>query len=326
MRSSRDFQSRASSKRRVLCLPTCYVRFKEPYTDQEAYEEQEPYTDEERYTKQVPYTEQEAYEENEPYTVTEYQNVQVAEKRTKRRGLLRKKKTYTVQVTKSVPVQVQRLRPVTRHREVTRYRAEERTRPVTRYRAVTRQRDVTRCRTATRTVDRTVEYVLPVEDFHQAALEEILAEVRASFRARASVRAPADVVRPEDSVSQVAASHAGDSGVEAADDDSWSFISSGQGRGPNCFLPDALFQVSASGEAGGHEDSYFLHARHLAPGSKVRAADGRTLQVTHVLEHQVSEVLELTSGDFTAPLRISPFHRVVTPGNGEVQAGSFPKP
>ncbi|CAE7929043.1 unnamed protein product, partial [Symbiodinium sp. KB8] len=111
-------------------------QFKEPYTDQEAYEEQEPYSDEERYTKQVPYTEQEAYEENEPYTVTEYQNVQVAEKRTKRRGLLRKKKTYTVQVTKSVPVQVQRLR----------------------YRAVTRQRDVTRCRTATRTVDRTVEY------------------------------------------------------------------------------------------------------------------------------------------------------------------------
>lgn len=92
MRSSRDFQSRASSKRRVLCLPTCYVRFKEPYTDQEAYEEQEPYSDEERYTKQVPYTEQEAYEENEPYTVTEYQNVQVAEKRTKRRGLLRKRR------------------------------------------------------------------------------------------------------------------------------------------------------------------------------------------------------------------------------------------
>ncbi|CAE7231344.1 unnamed protein product [Symbiodinium sp. CCMP2592] len=161
-------------------------RFAEPYTDQEAYQEQEPYTEQERYTEQVPYTEQEAYEENEPYTVTEYQDVQVEEQRTKRRGglagALGQRKTYTVQVTKRVPVQVQRQRPVTRQREVTRYRAEERTRPVTKYRAVTRQRDVTRYRTATRTVDRPVEYFLPVEDFHQPALEEILAEVRAEFR------------------------------------------------------------------------------------------------------------------------------------------------
>ncbi|CAE7340319.1 unnamed protein product [Symbiodinium sp. CCMP2456] len=205
-------------------------QFAEPYTDQEAYQKQEPYTEQERYTEQVPYTEQEAYEENEPYIVTEYQSVQVAEEREERskKTALGQRKTYTVQVTKSVPVQVQRRRPVTRHREVTRYRAEERTRPVTRYRAVTRQRDVTRYRTAMRTVDRTVEYFLPVEDFHQPALEAILAEVRASFRARA------DVIRPEDSVSQVAAGHAGDSGAEA-DDDSWSYISPGRGVVPTAF-------------------------------------------------------------------------------------------
>ena len=299
---------------RVVETPA-FVRCAEEYIDQEDYEEQEPYTAHEAYTEQEPYTEQEAYQENEPYTETVYQNIPVDVQHTKRRGglagALGGRKTYTVQETRSVPVQVQKLRSVTRHRDVTRYRAVQRTREVTRYRPVTRQRGVTRYRTATRMVDRNVEYFLPVEDFYNQALEQILGEVRAGFRA------PIDSIRPEDSVSQVsvAASIPGIPGRAPSDDDSWSFISSAR-AGPQCFLPEALFQVSA----GGLDDTYFLHAQHLAPGSCVMAADGQTVRVTRVVEHQVPEILELRTGAYTAPLRISPTHRVVTPGQGQTEA------
>ena len=110
---------------------------------------------------------------------------------------------------------------------------------MTGYRTVTRQRDVTRYRNARRTVSRTVEYFLPVEDFYQTALEQILAEIHASFRAAAR-----DTLRPEDSIPQQQ-----DLAMTppAGSDDSLSFVSISQGQRANCFVPDALFKVSAPG-------------------------------------------------------------------------------
>merc|ERR1712007_17435 len=92
-----------------------------------------------------------------------------------------KKKTVTVDVPTQVPVTVTKYREVTKHRSATGYRTQTKTRNVKKYRQVTKHRDVTRYRTATRMVTRSVEYKLPIEDFYQPALDEILVEARASF-------------------------------------------------------------------------------------------------------------------------------------------------
>lgn len=55
--------------------------------------------------------------------------------------------------------------------------------------------------TETSTVSRTVEYTLPVESFFQLALDQVIAEIRASFASGGSSRE--DDIRPEDSVSLV---------------------------------------------------------------------------------------------------------------------------
>lgn len=283
------------------------LRFAEPYTEQEDYDEQEPYTHHEHYSVSVPYSEEEQYEENEPYTTIEKQAVPVEVTHTGKTWYGKKKRRTTLE-TKWVDVEVQKLRPVTRTRTVTKYRTEERTRPVTLYRTVTKQRAVTRYRTATRTVPRTVQYTRPVTDFYQTALEQILEEVRATFRV------PVDDVHPDDSVSRVADGMDAVSG--GASDDSWSVIlRSNQEYGPNCFVQDALFKVCADNDP---SNSYFLHACNLVVGTQVVAADGQILQVTQIASHDVEAVLQLAA-DGVAPLRISPNHRVVVPG-GETWA------
>jgi len=136
-------------------------QYSEPYTVPEGYQEQEPYTD------------QETYQTPETYTETEMHTVTVQEQRQKWDGdlgrMLGWKKSYTVDVQKQVPVQVQKVRMVPATRTVTKYREVQRTRNVTKY------------RTATRTLQQTVEYKLPVEDFHHQALEQIIAEIRSTF-------------------------------------------------------------------------------------------------------------------------------------------------
>jgi len=94
---------------------------------------------------------------------------------------LGEKVDYTVDVQKQVSVPVTKYRAVTKHRDATAYRQETKTRTVTKYRSVTKHREVTRYRTAKKAVVKTVEYFLPIADFYQLALEQILDEARRAF-------------------------------------------------------------------------------------------------------------------------------------------------
>eukprot|EP00418_Pyrodinium_bahamense_P079962 CAMPEP_0179062144 /NCGR_PEP_ID=MMETSP0796-20121207/26781_1 /TAXON_ID=73915 /ORGANISM="Pyrodinium bahamense, Strain pbaha01" /LENGTH=702 /DNA_ID=CAMNT_0020759051 /DNA_START=1 /DNA_END=2109 /DNA_ORIENTATION=+ len=196
---------------------------------------------------------------------------------------------------------------------------------VTKFRAVTKHRSVTRFKTATRVVSKMVEHRLQVADFHRQALDEIIAETRATFRQKPTIGLPDLDVRPEDSASQVNASApAGpreDSGCEDSVLSSSSWIS--VPKGPRCFHPDALFKMASQP----HECSVFLAGRDLMKGSLVEGAIGNcVLEVVKIAKHQAEEIVELQVGDFT--LEITPSHRVLIPGfagtaseTSEVEAG-----
>lgn len=186
--------------------------YAEPYLEQEAYEEQEPYSTTETYQEQVPYTYKESYTVQEPYQDTEYHIVTVQESRAvwKHGGIRRalgEKKTITENVTKQVPVSVTKYKTVAKDRDATGYRQEAKTRNATKYRKLTKHRGVTRYRTATRMVTKSVQYQLPIQDFYQPALDEILAAARRSFTTAAV--AQVDEVYPAESVSQVGLSLVG---------------------------------------------------------------------------------------------------------------------
>lgn len=300
--------------------------YAESYQEQEAYQEQEPYSTTESYQEQVPYTYQEAYAVQEPYQETEYHTVTVQEQRQvwKHGGIRRalgEKKTITENVQKQVPVSVTKHREVTKHRDATGYRQETKTRNVTKYRQVTRHRDVTRYRTATRMVTRSVEYQLPIQDFYRPALDDILAEARRSFTTPA-VAQPEEVY-PAESVSQVGLSQTSrgvaqrilDANTNANpsdhDDGEGSWIS--VGLGPHCFAADALFEV-----ASGPQCSYLLEASELVCGSRVHAEDDTevVLEAKYVSKEKARTLLQLRAGPETAPLRITPSHRMVVPASG----------
>jgi len=298
--------------------------YSEPYQEQEAYQEQEPYNAQESYDEQVPFTYQEAYTVQEPYQDTEYHTVTVQEQRQewKHGGVRRalgEKKTVTYNVQKQVPVTVTKYREATHYRDATGYRTETQTRTVTRYRQVTRHRNVQRYREATRMVTRAVEYTLPIQDFYQPALDQILAEARRSFTSE-------NDIHPEDSVSQAVPSHVGSLAVGSAgqslgavpdltdDDGASSWIS--VGAGPHCFAVDALFEVFSGPCA------YLLEAGQLVRGSYVKPAEEnqnvQQLEVQAVSKERSRTLLQLRAGPEAAPLTITPSHRMVVPASDGV--------
>jgi len=221
-----------------------------------------------------------------------------------------------------VAVPVTKYKKVTQHRDATGYRTENKTRNVTKYRQATKHREVTRYRTATRMVTKSVEYTLPIQDFYKPALDEILAEARRNFSAPAI--APVDEVYPSESVSQVGHSNLplrGDAENQSLDaddgeiDDGESSWISG-GHGPHCFASNALFEV-----ASGSPCTHLLSAAELVCGSRVHAADNldSVLEVTRVSREKARTLLQLHAGLNTAPLTVSPHHRMVVPafGGGE---------
>lgn len=205
---------------------------------------------------------------------------------------------------------------------VTRSRTVQRTRPATAFRPVERSRTVVRQREATRTVTKTVEYTLPLEDFVDQALSQIIAQVQATFKQCDLSGVTGVDVRPEDSVSQVGSVPAPKSLVEgpqasgmipvpeevgshASVQSHWSLISA-QAEGPRCYMLETIF----SRFVGSHR--VFVDAQALVYGSIVIAADGkRELQVVSIKKHTAQEVMVLFINGFR--LKVTPTHRVMVP-------------
>ena len=131
---------------------TVTEQYQEPYTDQEPYTETYTAWDDktEWYDEDVPY---EAIEPKwEPYT--DYEPDCLGDRAVTR--------------YRRVDIRVTRMRTMKCSRVV----------PIPRTATRTRNRNVTKYRTKSRSVTKTVEYQLPLEDFHFQAVTEITAEVR----------------------------------------------------------------------------------------------------------------------------------------------------
>jgi len=199
---------------------------------------------------------------------------------------------------------------------------------VTKFRPVTDYRTVTRCSSATRTVSKEVTYHLPIESFFQLALDQVIAEVRATF-------ARGDDIGPDDSASMVgpgpaaaatpplqpagsplAGAPAAPSGAPEGNPPAGASSESQVGSWVSihtearCFMPDALFRTWAN-PSSPDLGVFFQSAQDLVRGSFVASADEtRTLEVTGVRAHPAEQVVHLHAGEGVAPLKVTPSHRV----------------
>mmetsp|Transcript_51016 Transcript_51016/g.163256 ORF Transcript_51016/g.163256 Transcript_51016/m.163256 type:complete len:725 (+) Transcript_51016:72-2246(+) len=202
---------------------------------------------------------------------------------------------------------------------------------VTKFRKVTRHRTVTRYATATRTVSKPVEYTLPIENFFQLALDQVMTEIRASFACGVSSRGDNIDIGPEDSISMAGvgpvasevapSSHpagnpsAGASaalrGAPESQEGSWISIHTEA----KCFMPDTLFRTWAN-PSSPDQGVFFQSARDLVKGSFVANADEtRTLEVISIKAHPAEHIVQLDAGGDVAPLKVTPSHRVAVPGD-----------
>jgi len=207
-------------------------------------------------------------------------------------------KTITETVHQSVQVNVTKFRPVTKHRTVTRYR------------------------TANRTVSKMVEYTLPIENFSQLALDQVITEIRGTFACNGSSRR--DDIGPEDSVSAVAgvepvssevghqsAASPASSDKTASEVSSWISINTEA----KCFMPDTLFRTWGN-PLSPDQGVFFQSARDLVKGSFVTNADEtRTIEVIGINSHPAEHVVHLHAGENVTPLKVTSSHRVLVPGD-----------
>jgi len=188
--------------------------------------------------------------------------------------------------------------------------------PVTKCKSVTRQRTVTRYRTATRRVTKPIEMTRPMEGFFGEALQQVVEEIRSTFRI-----SPSEVsmdIHPEDSISEIGGSaaigcqHVGESttrdapssaAVDAESCESLTDVASwvSDSAEQRCFMSQTLLKTA---------EGFCMQCKDLRPGSRVIAADGSTiLEVIHVSFHETDRVIILNAGHAT--LRVTPSHRVV---------------
>lgn len=146
---------------------------------EELYEmpRQERHAYEESYIEHVPCTV--PYDDLEAYQDTQYATITVTRSGTKRckgiRGSFGMTEACEYQEAQQVPVQSTLYRKVQKERPST--RPETKTRTV--YRKVTRYETKTRMKT----VQTSVEYTLSVTHFYRETLDQVLAEIRATFAA-----------------------------------------------------------------------------------------------------------------------------------------------